>query len=138
MAEGQWKQGFAKKVTEINMKTSSFLELQKIKTYIGTLESEIFSLQSEIGSQVYTMWKNEGINLSEVEDLLTQIDSRKQLLQEQNRLTEEIKERDNAVLGTRVGTAAQTVSGQGCVCPNCGEVYAVSINFCKKCGTKMK
>ena len=38
------KQGISKQITKINMKTSTFLEENKIKTYIATLETDIHDL----------------------------------------------------------------------------------------------
>ncbi len=43
------KQGISKQITKINMKTSSFLEENKIKTYIATLENDIHELKLKAG-----------------------------------------------------------------------------------------
>ena len=49
------KQGLSKQITKINMKTSTFLEETKIRTYITTLENEIQDLKVRSGELGYTM-----------------------------------------------------------------------------------
>ena len=45
---------FSKGLTAINVKTSTFLEEKKIQTYVAKLESEIETLEKEIGKKIYS------------------------------------------------------------------------------------
>lgn len=47
------KESLSKGITTINVKTSSFMEESKCKTYISTLEKEIQILKQNIGEIVY-------------------------------------------------------------------------------------
>ena len=62
------KMDLSKKVTEINMKTSSFLEITKIRTYIHTLEKEIQELKQQAGEKGYQNWIQK-LDQPELEDL---------------------------------------------------------------------
>ena len=48
------KESLSKGITAINVKTSSFMEESKCKTYIATLEKEIQTLKLNMGELIYT------------------------------------------------------------------------------------
>ena len=50
------KNTFSKGLTILNVKTANFLEINKIKTYITTLQTEIDTLKMELGSELYQNW----------------------------------------------------------------------------------
>ena len=67
------KEMLSKGVTSVNVKTSNFMEINKIKTYINTLNDEILDLQKIIGRKTYEAWKNESFDVSMIEQELQKI-----------------------------------------------------------------
>lgn len=135
-AVSRLKSGLSKTVTQINLKTSSFLEVNKIKTYIQTLNDDIKALKSLIGETAYSQWTETEINIESLAEICVQIKEKENLISEQERAIDELNYHAQAVLGE------QSTPGIGnnpqFICPNCGMVYSLEINFCTKCGNKMK
>lgn len=128
------KQGFSKQITKINMKTSTFLEENKIRTYIGTLENDIKELYKNAGETGYEMWKEQSFDVAQLTTFYEQIQDKYNTISEQEKLIQELIDKSKQVLGDN-GT---NPDGQEQVfCANCGEGYPVTSNFCKKCGTKL-
>lgn len=128
------KGSFSKGLTAINVKTSSFLELKKIQTYIETLNSDIAALEKEIGTIIYEHWsENKDASYEPASEQLTEIFQKKQTILEQTKAAEELAMREKKILGT--GEAAKTVRT---FCPNCGQAYDTPVKFCTKCGAKLQ
>lgn len=132
------KNSFSKGLTMLNMKTSSFLELNKIKTYINTLNSEIATLKSEIGELVYRSWTSGQEPLSEdVVEKLNLIQSKLALIAEQEAAAAKISSMEKQILGEQEKTPEQTQTEPVLICSNCGQVYERPAKFCTKCGNRM-
>ena len=140
------KKTFSKGLTVLNVKTANFLELNKIKTYITTLENDIATLKAEIGDMVYEKWTRSEVPVDEsVEAKLRLIEEKTQLIREQEAEAAKLAEKEKQILGEQEAAAAAATSGQisgqssgsVLVCPNCGQVYETPSKFCRKCGTRM-
>lgn len=129
------KQGFSKQITKLNMKTSSFLEETKIKTYIGTLQSEIQELKAQAGELGYNAYMNGQDVSAGLKEIYDGITIRYQTIRQQEELLEQQAMRNKQVLG---GMQAQTAAEAAVFCPNCGERYTAAVKFCRKCGTKLQ
>lgn len=143
------KSTFSKGLTVLNVKTSNFLELNKIKTYIATLKSEIATLMSEIGEIVYQDWTQGEIAIERIQDKLTEIAEKEVIIKQQQAELDELELKEKQILGGQNnGLNAGAVSPAGgrlmsgaenaVICPNCGQRYEPAVNFCRKCGTKLK
>lgn len=130
------KEELSKQITKINMKTSAFLEENKIKTYIETLKKEIQDLFCKIGEQSFELWRNQ-TQVSESENPLLpffeEVQSKYDTIQEQEKLLQELLQRNSQVLGEKTDSSG---SGRK-FCPNCGNECQMGANFCKRCGTKL-
>ena len=127
------KMDLSKKVTEINMKTSSFLEITKIRTYNHTLEKEIQELNLQAGEKGYQNWiqKLDQPELEDLEGIYRKIQAREKRIQEQLQAIEQLELQESQVLGHK--PKEQEV----CFCPNCGAKYTGKVNYCTKCGSKI-
>jgi hypothetical protein len=128
-----FKQGLSKQITKINVKTASFLEETKVKTYISTLEEEIKELKCAAGETGYMMWakgENPGTALTEIYE---KISRKYQTIQEQKAELQKLGEKNNQILGTGEGTVNNSI-----FCPNCGKTCPANVNFCVSCGTRLK
>ncbi|WP_349943957.1 zinc ribbon domain-containing protein [Lacrimispora sp. BS-2] len=143
------KSTFSKGLTVLNVKTSNFLELNKIKTYIATLKSEIATLMSEIGEIVYQDWTQGEVAIERIQDKLMEIAEKEVIIKQQQAELDELELKEKQILGGQnSGQNAGAVSPAGgrlmsgdedaVICPNCGQRYELAVNFCRKCGTKLK
>ena len=128
------KNSLSKGITMLNVKTSTFLEANKIKTYISTLNAEIETLKREIGDAVYQEWNATGeVTLEPLGEKLNAINEKLETIKVQEEELVRLNESEKQILGAAEPTAAQPVL----VCPNCGQTYDSPAKFCRKCGTKM-
>ena len=132
------KQGLSRQLTKINMKTSTFMEENKIKTYIATLESDIGNLKNQIVELGYNLWLDNKFDVEKLVPLYQEIAEKYRLIQEQEKLIQELEEKNRQVLGGGAQQAPPPGAAGGNVCPQCGEVCVPNVNFCKKCGTKLR
>lgn len=139
------KNTFSKGLTVLNVKTANFLELNKIKTYITTLNSEIASLKAEIGEDVYGSWSSDREIMSEqLEKKLQMVKEKMAIIRQQEEEAARLTEKEKQILGEQEarGQAAEIriqapPENPVLVCPKCGQAYEQPYKFCKKCGTKM-
>lgn len=139
------KNTFSKGLTVLNVKTANFLELNKIKTYIATLNADITALRSEIGSLVYEDWKKSGaIELETIEEKLLLIREKEQQIQAQEKEAARLTEEEKQILGEQENKGQTTAPAADVdlaepvyTCPSCGQTYEQVFRFCRKCGTRL-
>lgn len=135
------KQGFSRQLTKINMKTSTFMEENRIKTYIATLENDIALLKSQCGELGYNLWLDNRFDVNKLIPLYRQIAEKYQQIQEQERQIQELEEQNRKVLGTAqnpgMAPGGPQPAAAGNPCPQCGTLCSPGVNFCKKCGAKL-
>ena len=162
MADGI-KSTFNKGVTALNVKTTALLETAKLKTHIGTLNSEIDRLTVDLGRAVYQAWLAGAP--AETEPLCESIREKQLEIEELQQKMKEIEQEGKRILGAKEAknpaapsvlpppvppvppvsavppvppvppAAPAPVSFQ---CPACGALYSSAINFCTRCGSKMQ
>lgn len=137
------KNMFSKGLTTLNVKTANFLEINKIKTYISTLKTDIETLKLELGAALYENWKaGEAPTTVEMEEKLRLIQEKEELIVAQEAEAERLAEMEKQILGETDRPAAPAAASEPAgdpvlVCPNCGQVYDRAFKFCRKCGTRM-
>lgn len=125
------KESFSKGITAINVKTSSFMEESKCKTYISTLEKEIQSLKQNIGEIVYSK-ATAGEDYKEaVAEIIQTIQGKYEEIEQQKKAIEQLAAEERQILGT-----AQTAESVK-FCPKCGAQSAANYKFCSKCGSPL-
>jgi DNA mismatch repair ATPase MutS len=133
-----FKETFTKGLTTINMKTSNFMEESKLKTYISSLENEVHALEQGLGRTVYEKWKSGAEYKEGMEEVLTEIQSKYDAIEEQKKNIEKLHEEERQVLGSSQASAgAQQAAPSGIFCPACGAPNDPSYKFCCKCGSPL-
>lgn len=127
------KESLFKNIAKINIKASSFIEENKAKMYLDSLEKEIEELEKTCGEQVYQMWLNQEFALEKLTDIFQRISEKQIEIQQQNTLLEEMQKKNRQMLGEK-GMSAGNME----VCPRCGAACAPDVNFCKECGAKLR
>lgn len=129
------KDMLSKGVTSVNVKTSNFMEINKIKTYINTLSDEITELEKVIGKKTYEAYKSGSFDLSIVENELQKIRANYVEINNQETKIKTIEEEAEKILGS--GNQSVDMTGK-IVCPSCGRVNTGDSKFCVGCGTQLK
>lgn len=124
------KKGFTGKVMEVNTKASTYMEVNRLKTYIGTLEKEMAGLRDVVGGKIYDAWKqgNGEADISIVAGELSRLLELENKIAEQNSRIQEVEAQSRQITGT-----AQNVR----FCSRCGTACAAESAFCKNCGNKL-
>ena len=95
------KESLSKGITTINVKTNSFMEESKCKTYISTLEKEIQILKHNIGEIVYAKSiAGEGYE-EEVAKIIEQIQGKYAEIEQQKAAIEQLAVQEKQILGSQ-------------------------------------
>ena len=127
------KDSFSKGITALNVKTNNFMEENKCKTYITTLENEIRDLKKEIGNVAYQKWAFGASYTEEVEPILTQIKEKYTEIERQKQKIEQLQMEEKQILGSQNAASA----GNKKFCSQCGAPNEMNYKFCCKCGAPL-
>ena len=109
--------GTVKKTADIAYeKSSQAVEITKINFKISEIESEVKKAYTELGTKLYSEYKNGAEINEELKLICEEIDKKADCLEEYKNQIEEIKEIK--------------------ICKNCGEKNVCEANYCQKCGEK--
>jgi seryl-tRNA synthetase len=135
------KDSFAKGITTINMKTNSFMEESKCKTYISNLEAEIREQKNQIGEIVYQKWSQEEDYTQSIETVLNSIKEKYEEIEVQKQKIEQVRKEEQQVLGSSANTMQQNApvqpQGNMIFCSKCGSQTFDNFKFCSKCGAPL-
>ena len=124
------KESLSKGITTNNVKTNSFMEESKCKTYISTLEKEIQIFKHNIGEIVYAKSiAGEGYE-EEVAKIIEQIQGKYAEIEQQKAAIEQLAVQEKQILGSQ-----STVNIK--YCSSCGAQNAANYKFCSKCGNPL-
>ncbi len=127
------KDTVSKSFTAINLKKSNFVTINKLNTYISTLEKEIEGLYSKIGTNTYTKWKRDGdFDLNQLQEFCEKIREKEEEIAKQKAQIQEIEEEENQILGR--SSEEDELPGERMYCAFCGAPNSDQYKFCVKCG----
>lgn len=112
----------------IGVKASVFVGSTKLKSQISTLKGEIDSLTGDLGVTVYKLWEKDEIDLDLIVEQCNIIKGK----------YEEIEGLKVEIENLEREETAQSEKASSLVCPNCNTEFDMPVNFCRKCGTKMR
>lgn len=129
------KNSFSKGLTTINVKASNFMEENKLRTHISTLEAEIEKLKLNVGEEVFKEYVDGTFALENVTEMLEAIKVKYDTIAQINNEIQELSTKEMEILGS---TAAQNAAQEGVqFCSQCGAPYKIGYKFCEKCGSKL-
>lgn len=129
------KNSFSKGLTTINVKASNFMEENKLKTHISTLETEIEKLKFSVAEEVYKEYVDGTFAIENVSEMLDTIKEKYHLIDQINAEINNLSTKEMEILGS---TANQNAVQEGVqFCSQCGAPYKVGYKFCEKCGNKL-
>ena len=128
------KDSFSKGITALNVKTNNFMEENKCKTYISTLENEVRDLKTQVGAVVYQKWETGISYVEEIEPHLTQIREKYSEIERQKKKIEQMQMEEKQILGSQ---SAPPPTGHKKYCSQCGAPNESNYRFCCKCGSPL-
>lgn len=124
------KDSFSKGLTAINLKTSNFMEENKIRTEIATKREEIEQLKLLIGNIVFD--NRNDFRIEMIQEYIAAIESKFAAIEELEKQIVEIAEKEKSILGTQ---PVQPVDPREIIyCTMCGSQNKRGHKFCEKCG----
>lgn len=129
------KNSFSKGLTTLNVKASNFMEENKLRTYITTLENEIEKLKYSIGEKTYQGYINNEFTPEMIKEELETIKEKYAQITKTTAQIEELTTREKEILGKNGG--AGSVPEGTLFCSMCGTPYKKGHKFCEKCGNKL-
>ena len=128
------KGGFSKQLTKINLKTSAFMEENKIDSYIASLQKEIGELKKRMGEMTYTLLKEDRLEASAFSSIMAEIDEREQRIAAESDRKRQLLARNQEILNSVKGPQQNV---DFIFCRNCGNKMPRGAKFCTGCGTKL-
>ena len=125
-----------KGLTTVSVKTSSSMEKAKLNIYMESVQGEMKKLKQDLGYKVYELWEKEDFEMGKIEKELQAIKDKQAVVNDLQNQIQSIEEQANSILGTMDKVGEQET--EGCICAECGAVYADKINFCVQCGNKIR
>lgn len=136
-----FKDTFAKGITTLNVKTNNFMEENKCKTYISTLEEEIRKLKMSIGEITYENWGNMDSVKEQIQNTVNEINAKYQEIKAQEEKIKSLAEIEQQILGNGAVNEKMAAAGpqEGVVyCSQCGAQNSSNYKFCLKCGKPLE
>ena len=140
-----FKDSIAKNFTKMNMKTANFMEKNKAKTYIKTLQDENTSLYFKIGKLLYEKYLEDNISKEVFEEDFYRITRNLQVILEQEERIKNLELEESRVLGTSKTQSYEASrpmqsenQGDVQICSSCGATNEPMYKFCIKCGTSLE
>lgn len=127
------KETFSKGLTTINVKTNNFMEETKIKTHIGTLETECRTLYTKAGEMLFQQWKSGNIVMDDFQGILAEVDQKLQQIETEKENIQNLKKIESDILGAKPQPVPNAVSQ--IFCAQCGATNNSNYKFCCKCGS---
>ncbi len=130
------KNSFSKGLATINVKTSNFMEENKLRTHIATLEAESEKLKRDVGETVYGSWNDGTFTLEVIGMELEAIKEKYGLIETLKGQIGELWKKEKQILGS--GSEENEGSAGRQFCTNCGAEYKPGYKFCEKCGNRLE
>lgn len=124
------KKSLSKYLATVNVKTNNFMAINKIKTYIDTLEEEINQYYLSIGKTSFEIWENNNGDYSVLESLFEEVSEKYKIIGHQEEEIELLLEQEKQILGE----AKNSINTGVIYCSQCGVQNAANYKFCVKCG----
>lgn len=135
------KNTFDRGIATVSVKSESMVEMSRIKAQIQNLQRQQAALTTQLGSELYEMWKAGNLDQERIEAVCGEISACEQGVAEQNRRMEQVRKEEQQLLGVQPvqqqAPSAQPSAQQGLFCPSCGMQNSVGAKFCISCGTKI-
>lgn len=131
-----FKSGLSKILTRLNIDIFNFIQKNKIRTYIKTLDNKNEVIYNKIGKKLYEKYLQNDYEISHFYDDLENIKLNKQLIIEQHQKMINLELEKCEILGISTEKLGDIQYAKNKLCKNCGYENNIENKFCIKCGNK--
>ena len=98
---GKLKDKLDRGIATVSVKSESMVETSRIKSHIQNYQRQQTTLITQLGNEMYAMWKAGEMNRERFEQVCKEIYGFEQAIAEQNRRIEQIRVEEQQLLGTQ-------------------------------------
>ncbi len=131
-----FKGSLSKILTKFNINIFNFIEKNKIKTYIKTLNNKNEVIYNELGKKLYEKYLQDDYDISHFYEYLENIKINNQLIIEQHQKIINLELEKCEILGIPAEKLGNTQYTKNKICKNCGFENSLENKFCIRCGNK--
>lgn len=127
------KESIDKGIVSVSVKSSTYLEIEKLKTKAGNTAGKMDIAASEMGAAVYGQWKDGSVNMEYIETVCTHMRELEDEIAGYQAQIGQLEQEKAKILGGdgTVAGAAKNCNGIAC---ECGCVNEQGARFCVSCG----
>lgn len=122
------KQTVQRQIASVGVASSTYIEMEKLRMVIGTLENEIGGMKAELGNLLFEQWKNNSIDMEVIDKICGQIQEKEKKEEE---TIDKIKQME---LERQRLLQKDEVTAAGSRCSSCGYQNQQEAVFCVACG----
>lgn len=130
---GKIKESIDKGIVSVSVKSSTYLEIEKLKTKAGNIAGKMDIAASEMGAAVYSQWKDGSVNMEYIETVCTHMKELEEEIAGYQAQIGQLEQEKAKILGGDGTVARAAGRGNGITC-ECGCVNEQEARFCINCG----
>lgn len=131
------KKNIDKGIVSVSVKSSAYLEGEKLKAKISNIREEMEDSLKQMGEQVYRTWKEKQvIDEAYITEVCQRVLGKEEEAEGYMAQKEQLEAEKERIL-KRPGRLESLQAEQGCIC-SCGNVNEAGAKFCRFCGKKLE
>lgn len=130
---GKLKESIDKGIVSVSVKSSTYLEIEKLKTKAGNTAGKMDIAASEMGAAVYGQWKDGSVNMEYIETVCTHMKELEDEIAGYQAQIGQLEQEKAKILGGGGMVPGTAGRGNGITC-ECGCVNEQEAKFCISCG----
>lgn len=134
---GKIKESLDKGIITVSVKSSTYLEIEKLKTKVGNVTEKMNLASSEMGRAIYTQWKSGDVDQGYIEAVCGQMREMEEEIEGYQNQIEGLEQEKNKILG-KGGTERERPEADNGVACACGCLNDAGARFCMQCGNELK
>ncbi|MBT9785861.1 zinc-ribbon domain-containing protein [[Clostridium] symbiosum] len=132
---GKIKESIDKGIVSVSVKSSTYLEIEKLKTKVANVSGKMDMAASEMGAAVYSQWKNGSVNQEYIENVCRNIQAMEKEIQDYQVEIGRLEQEKTKILG---GNGPETAYTQAGIICGCGCTNEAGARFCIRCGKPLE
>lgn len=127
---GRIKDSIDKGIVSVSVKSSTYLETEKLKTKVENITGKIKAASTEMGAAVYEQWKAGAVKMDYIETMCGHMKEMENEIAGYQTQIDKLEQEKAKILGEEHSKAG------GCPC-TCGYVNEPGAKFCVHCGNPL-
>lgn len=134
---GKIKESIDKSIVSVSVKSSTYVETEKLKVKAANVAEEIKVQKQELGNRIYEQWKQSQIDSDYIIRVCKHIAEKENEINQYNFQIEQLTQ-ERAKILRESNEVASAVALTGKVECSCGKRNEKGARFCKACGKRLE